>query len=63
MTEDCTTCRFSAPAVMPGDGAVVLECRRYPPTVVPVDGQPMQVRPQVESGVWCGEFRQVEDGT
>lgn len=54
-TPSCTTCTFGAPAVG-DDETPFLNCRRYPPQVGAVDGEPAIVWPQVTEGDWCGEW-------
>jgi hypothetical protein len=59
----CVTCRFASPVIMPldHDGAdapnPVVECRRYPPQFVAVDGEPVIGWPQVNADDWCGEYK------
>ncbi|WP_276113514.1 hypothetical protein [Desertimonas flava] len=43
---------------MHDDGDVALVCRRYPPTVFALDGEPAAGQPDVESSGWCGEWAQ-----
>ncbi len=55
--EGCGNCRFAQPTVH-DDGDVALVCRRYPPTVFALDGEPAAGQPDVESSGWCGEWAQ-----
>lgn len=52
---DCGNCRYSEPA-MAGDDPV-LECRRYPPQIFPVDDDVRWSWPHMASTDWCGEHR------
>lgn len=52
----CETCRFAEPTVT-DDEFLVMECRRFPPTTIVIDDDPMRLWPQVATGEWCGEFR------
>jgi hypothetical protein len=58
MNPACATCRHAEPAQL-GD-ALVLECRRYPPTVLLVVDEPCVTFPHVYEGDWCGEWAAVQ---
>lgn len=54
MTPSCLTCRHSEPAEL---SELTLECRRYPPTILPgPEGEPVMAFPQVIEGDYCGEW-------
>lgn len=54
----CIDCRYSQPAHMTTDDAIVLECHRHPPTVT-LAGHDIddivRLWPQVDPDDWCGE--------
>lgn len=49
----CSFCRFSY--VGPGFGQGLLECRRYPPTIIADDE--VDYFPAVRNDYWCGEWQ------
>jgi hypothetical protein len=51
----CASCRFSAPKLL-DDDAPVLECRRFPPTVLVLDATVVQLWPQMSAEDGCGEY-------
>lgn len=53
----CQTCEFAEPTVDEDDGPG-LECRRFPPQILVVDGHPMRAFPGVDASDWCGEWSQ-----
>lgn len=50
----CGTCAFAAPCV--DDGEPYVQCRRFPPTVIVVDGETACGFPTVTEEDWCGEW-------
>lgn len=52
----CMSCAWSHPRQMERDGALVLQCRRFPPVLVAIGGHVAQGVPQVEADDWCGEY-------
>lgn len=52
--ELCRNCRFYL-----ADSGVNGDCRRYPPTVVEYDNDP--VFPMVDGTDWCGEWKANND--
>jgi hypothetical protein len=73
----CADCRYSHVRIMPAEDTAPdeahLECRRWPPTVVPAVLMPDAIGdgvtvfgvttqwPDVEGGDWCGEFEAPDD--
>lgn len=55
----CSTCEFSSPTFLDDQPEPVLECRRFPPTLLShgdFDGL-TQAWPRVGETDWCGEYR------
>lgn len=53
---DCSTCNYSAPTIG-DDSEPVLKCRRFPPVLFVLDGQPTQAFPDAVDP--CGEHSEV----
>lgn len=61
MNVDCGSCRFSDPVLF-GEGEMVLQCRRYPPTMTISEhegetGLGTCGWPVVDAVDWCGEHQ------
>jgi hypothetical protein len=54
--ENCGSCRFAELAEKPSDWGRVVTCRRYPPALISVEGQPRMMWPLLLESGWCGEF-------
>lgn len=54
----CPECRFSEVVIL--DDGPNVECHRFPPVIIGVNDEPLQVWPQVQSEDWCGEFQSKE---
>lgn len=54
-TPSCLTCRHAEPVHL---DTLVIECRRYPPTIlITTDGDTLMAYPQVTEGDWCAEYQ------
>ena len=53
----CSDCAYADPAVG-DDDSVFVRCRRFPPYLIVLNGQPIVAWPQVDSEGWCGEWRE-----
>ena len=56
----CIECRYAQARVASGDEPV-LDCRRYPPAVIVLNGDPMTVWTQVDGDDLCGEWSPPSD--
>lgn len=54
--EQCDECRWSQLTVMEGDGAIVYECHRFPPSTIVIEDEPTVMWHQVNAHDWCGEW-------
>lgn len=56
----CPTCRHSRPILVDDEGSddlvPMMECWRYPPTVVATDEGILAIRPEVTETDTCGEW-------
>ena len=53
--DTCGTCRFASPGIA-DDGDPLMQCRRNPPQVFPLDGEPAQTWPTMAADDWCGDW-------
>lgn len=56
MTPSCDTCRHASPAIADDGQDLLLHCRRYPPTIIVVDGDVAQTWPTMQGTDTCGEW-------
>ena len=59
MIPACSDCRYKEVMIagLLEDAEPVMECRRYPPTVMMHEDEPIVMWPQVAENEWCGEFQ------
>src|SRR5690554_1318726 len=54
----CSTCRYAEPVMVgPDRDDPRLECRRLPPALITLGGEPVTICPQVQADDWCGEHQ------
>lgn len=57
-TGSCEGCRYAQPVVTRRE-SVIMECFRYPATVIAIDNEVYQVRPDADYR--CGEYKKPRD--
>lgn len=55
MERSCVSCRHANPVAEGSDGEPFVECRRFPPVIVVVDGDLVRLFPTVDADDWCSE--------
>ncbi len=57
MDENCSNCSHSVVSFFEAEDGPTLTCRRYPPQIFVLDGEPTQASPDVGTDHWCGEWQ------
>jgi hypothetical protein len=52
----CSSCQWHDVVFDDHTGEPIGLCRRYPPRLVPIDDEPVQMYPNVAADDWCGEW-------